>query len=244
MNDAVRWSAHVVADDPSGSLPDALHALEAADPRPDAVIVVDNAPSGRPRPEVEWPDVRWLRNPRPQPHGRCHNQAVELALHAADSVETIALLQTPDVVVAPDLLRELRRVFEADARLACVGPVVYRAHVAGSLDGERRELERTDVIDAAGLSLGWFGGARPVARGATRERLAEAKPAFAPAPSCFAVRLSAVRVLSPRGPWLRETGPWDAAALGLFRGLRAAGYGLAVARDARAWRLAAREGSR
>ncbi|KAA0207051.1 hypothetical protein EDM68_00455 [Candidatus Uhrbacteria bacterium] len=237
MSDAVRWSAHVASDDPSGSLLDALYALEAAHPRPDAVIVVDNAPSGRPRPEIEWSDIRWLRNPRPQSHGRCHNQAVELALHAsaAETAETIALLLTPDVVVAPDLLRELRRLFEADARLACVGPVVYRAHVAGSLDGERRELERTDVIDAAGISLSWLGRSKPIT---------DARAAFAPAPSCFAVRLSALRVLSPRGPWLRETGSWEDAAMGLFRGLRAAGYGLAVARDARAWRLAARDGSR
>lgn len=249
MNASVRWSAHLVTDDPFASLPDALRALEAADPRPDSVIVVDNAPAGRARPEILWPDVRWLRNPRPQSHGRCHNRAIELALHAARDAqhaasETIVLPLTPDVMIDADMLAQVRRLFEADAHIAAVGPVVCRAHVTGSLDGERREFERSDIVDSAGLVLGWFGGAKPLGQGMKRADVPDARAPFGPSPSCFAVRLSALGVMSRQGPWFRETGNWESAVIGLFRGLQAAGCALAVARDATAWRLAPRGGVR
>lgn len=248
-HDPIRWSAHVATDDPSASLPDALRALEAADPRPDSVIVVDNAPAGRPRPEILWPDVRWLRNPRPQTHGRCHNHAIELALHAARdaqlaSSETIVLILTPDVMINADMLTRLRRLFEADARIAAVGPVVYRAHVTGSPDEERREFELSDIVDSAGLALGWFGGTKPLGQGSKRTDAPDARTPFGPSPSCFAVRLSALSVMSRQGPWFRESGSWEAAVIGLFRGLQAAGCTLAVAKDATAWRLAPRGGVR
>ncbi len=246
---SVRWSAHIAADDPSASLAEALRALEAADPRPDSVIVVDNAPAGRPRPEVLWPEVRWLRNPRPQTHGRCHNRAVELALHASrderlDTSEAIALILTPDVMIGEDTLAQLRRLFEADPHIAAVGPVICRAHVTGSLDGERLEHEFTDVIDSAGISLGWFGAAHAIGRGAKRAQLPEGRAPFGPSPSCFAVRLSALNIMSRQGPWFQEKGSWEQAAVGLFRGLKAAGCSLAVAKDATAWRLASRGGVR
>ncbi|MEK7473735.1 MAG: hypothetical protein AAB668_03365 [Patescibacteria group bacterium] len=249
IHDSIRWSAHVATDDPSASLPDALWALEAADPRPDSVIVIDNAPTGRDRPEGLWSNVRWLRNPRPQTHGRCHNQGVELALHAsrdAGSVasETIALLMTPDVMIGTDTLTRLRKLFETDPHIAVVGPVVCRAHVTGSPDEERREFERSDIVDSAGVSLGWFGGAKPLGRGLTQADLSRARAPLGPSPSCFAIRLSALSVLSRRGPWFRETGSWEAAAIGLFRGIKTIGCSLVVAKDATVWRLASRDGVR
>lgn len=245
MSDSVRWSAHIVTDDATASLPDALHALEAADPPPSSVIVVDNGPAGGFRPEGQWSNVRRLRNPRPKSHGRCHNQAVELAMHALQDSQAgmsgaIALMLTRDVIIGDNMLSKLQRLFEADPHIACVGPVICRAHVIGSLDGERRELDVTDVIDSAGISLGLLGRVKPIARGLTQKDAQSTREPFSPSPACFAVRLSALNVMSRTGPWFHESGSWEGAAIGLFRGLKASGFTLAIAKDAFAWRLAAR----
>jgi GT2 family glycosyltransferase len=240
--DEIRWSVHIVANDPSGSLPDALRALEATSPQPDSVVVVDNAPAGRPRPEVSWSRVRWLRNPRSQEVGRCHNLAIEFAAHAAPAgSETVILVITPDVIVGTDMFTSLKRVFMADTQIASVGPILRRAHVIGSLDGERRELEFTNVVDAAGVSVGRFGRIKPVARGLTSDALTEMRPPFGPSPACVAFRLSALKSLSSSGPWFRESGTWEKIATRLFQGLKAAGYSLAVAKETVAWRLASRD---
>lgn len=242
MSATSRWSVHVVTDDPSGSVPDALRALEAMSPPPDSVVVVDNAPAGKPRPEIAWPVVRWLRNPRPQSVGHCHNQAIEYARHASsDGLETIVLFLTPDVIVGTDLLAKLQATFEADARIVCAGPVVCRAHVVSYLDGERRELEFTDVIDSAGVSVGFFRRAKPIARGQKKASFEYARVPFGPSPSCFALRLSALKTFSSQGPWLLETGLWERVAIRLFRDVKAAGFALAVVGEAPAWRLAPRD---
>lgn len=241
------WSVHVATDDPTGSLPDALRALEAARPAPDVVIVVDNAPAGRPRPETSWPAIRWLRHPRPQPHGRCHNRAIELAYASRDDrspTDAFALVITPDVIVGTDLFARLDRVFADAGDLAVAGPVLRRAHVTGSLDGERRELEFTDVIDSAGVASGWFGRTKTLARGVAFGDLTRARPPLGPPTSCFALRLSALRVMSPRGPWFDESGAWDTSAIRLYRALGAAGFSSRTVDHAVAWRLAARAGLR
>lgn len=242
MASPVSWSAHLVVDDPHATLSEALRGLQALSPTP-SVTVIDNAPAGQKRPDIVWPGLRWLRNPRAQSVGHSYNQAVELALaHAQGDLENnFALLLSPDVIVGTDLLSKLEALFEAEPMLAAVGPKLRRAHIAGSLDGEHREIEFSETLDAIGISLNWLG--KVTFRG--RSELDDGKQvfkkaAFAPSPTCFAVRLSAVRALSVSGPWFQEAGDWQHVATGFFRRLEGAEYRLTVATEAVSWRLTPR----
>ncbi len=242
MAGPVSWSAHIVVDDPNAMLPEALRGLQALSPVP-SVTVIDNAPAGQKRPDIAWPGLRWLRNPRAQTVGRSFNQAMELALaHAQGDLENnFALLLSPDVIVGTDLIPKLDALFDAEPLLGAVGPKLRRAHIAGSLDGEHREIEFTDTLDAIGISSNWLGKIGFRGRGERDDgQQIFKKPAFAPAPACFAVRLSAVRALSVSGPWFREKGDWQGVAVGFFRRLKGAEYRLTVATEAVSWRLTPR----
>lgn len=242
MPGAASWSAFLVADDPLATLPEALRALEAFGPSL-AVTVVDNAPSGFERPDIAWPGLRWLRNPRPQTVGRSYNQALGLELaHAKGELDRrYALFLTPDVIVGTDTIEKIEALLEAEPLLGAVGPKLRRAHIAGSLDGERHEIEFTDTLDGIGIALDWFGRPVYLGRGEPDDgQLILKKPPFAPSPSCFAVRLSALRALSMNGPWFQEEGEWEKVALGCFRRLEGSEYRLTVATDAVSWRLTPR----
>jgi len=101
-------SVQVVTDDPSAVLPEFLHSVAEAGMWPEAVIVVDNAPPGRDRPEGEpGLPVTWLRNPRPQPMGRSLNQALSLArsrVNGLDLTQQFIVFARPDLWLAPDAL--------------------------------------------------------------------------------------------------------------------------------------------
>src|SRR5690349_1411558 len=101
-------SVQVVTDDPSVVLPEFLHSIAEAGMWPETVIVVDNAPAGRPRPEAEpGLPVTWLRNPRPQPMGRSINQAMSLArsrVNGLDLAQQFVVVARPDICFAPDTL--------------------------------------------------------------------------------------------------------------------------------------------
>ncbi len=242
MASLVHWSAHVVVDDPNATLSEALRGLQALKPTP-ATTVIDNAPAGQKRPDIVWPGLRWLRNPRGQTVGHSYNQALKLALaHAQGDLENnFALLLTPDVIVGTDLLSKLEALFEAEPLLAAVGPKLRRAYIAGSLDGERREIEFSETLDAIGVSMNWLGKTAFRGRGEPDAgQQVFKKPAFAPSPSCFAVRLSALRALSVSGPWFQERGDWQPVAIGFFRRLKGAEYRLTVATEAVSWRLTPR----
>lgn len=221
MDDHLHWSVHIAADDLNGTLPETLRALTAR------VLVIDNAPMGEKRPDLGRPDVQWLRNPRPKSVGASQNQALELAFaHASgDLSHDIVLVLSPDVVVSEDLVNKLTGAFLNDPHVAVTGPNIHLAHITGSLDGERHDIEYTDIPDEAGFGCGWFG--RP-------------KNPFGVSPYCFAVRLSALRALSASGPWFEEDGDWMRAVQGAFRRLQASGYSIVPAPYATAWRLAAR----
>ena len=223
-------------------LPEALRGLQALSPVP-SVTVIDNAPAGQKRPNITWPGLRWLRNPRAQSVGRSFNQALELALaHAHGDLENnFALLLSPDVIVGTDLLSKLEALFDAEPRLAAVGPKLRCAHIAGSLDGEHREIEFSEKLDAIGISINWLGKITSRGRGEPDHgQQIFKRTAFAPSPACFAVRLSAVRAVSVSGPWFQEKGDWQNVAVGFFRRLKGAEYRLTVATEAVSWRLTPR----
>jgi GT2 family glycosyltransferase len=242
MSHVAHWSAFLVADDPLATLPEALRALEASGPSL-AVTVVDNAPSGIERPHLAWPGLRWLRNPRPQTVGRSYNQALGLELaHAKGELDRrYALFLTPDVIVGTDSIPKMEALLEAEPLLGAVGPKLRRAHIAGSLDGERHDIEFTETLDSIGLAFNLLGRPTHLGRGEPDNgQLILRKPPFAPSPACFAVRLSALRALSSQGPWFQEEGDWAKVALGCFRRLEGSEYRLTVATDAVSWRLAPR----
>lgn len=228
MDGHITWSAHVAADDLYGTLPETLRAFMSRDTlHATRIMVVDNAPVGQKRPEFGNPELQWLRNPRPKSAGASHNQALGLAMaHVSDDPATYAvLILSPDVIVSEDLINKLTGSFLNDSQMAAIGPRMRLAHITGSLDGERHDIEYTETPDETGFGRGWFG---------------RQKNPFGVSPLCFAVRLSALRALSSSGPWFQEEGDWARAVSGLFRRLQTAGYSIVEAPYATAWRLAAR----
>jgi GT2 family glycosyltransferase len=237
-------SVQVVTDDPSVLLPEFLRSIAEAGMWPEAVIVVDNAPSGRPRPEPEpGLPVTWLRNPRPQPAGRSLNQALSLArsrVNGLDPSQTFVVFATPDLWLAPDSLARLIEVMQEQLLLGYTGPKIRRAHVAGSLDGERLELELTDIFEQAGFVTGFLGRRKAVGMGEPDQGQYDAVEDLEPAPACILFRWSALDRVSRHGPWVPDEASYEQAIGGLLRRMRALREKGRVLPEAVAWRLVAR----
>ncbi len=253
MPEPIRVSVQVATDDPSAVLPELLRGLDEQELKPEAVVVVENAITSRKRPDepAGFP-LTWLRNPRPQGYGRSHNQAIALAaarLNGMDARSSVLLLTVPDIWPSAGLLRVLEAAFLQNDTLVLAGPKLRRAHIMGSLDGDRRELELTDTLESAGISQSLLGRPRPIGTGERDDGRFDTAPFFGPDPACFAVRLSALLALTPTGPWLAEDAKPERACVGLFRRLLAGGAvnhtvqggGKAgIIPEALAWRLVAR----
>jgi len=241
-------SVQVVTDDPSVVLPEFLRSIAEAGMWPETVIVVDNAPVGRARPEPEpGLPVTWLRNPRPQPMGRSLNQALSLArsrVNGLDLAQQFIAFARPDLWFAPDTLSLMIEQLQNNLLLGYVGPKIRRAHIAGSLDGERRELELTDTFDIAGFVPGFFGRMKALGVGEPDQGQYDALEDLQPAPACVVLRWSSLERLSQSGPWIPDEAGPDQAIPGLLRRLRALHEKGRVIPEAVAWRLAARPGIR
>jgi hypothetical protein len=234
MSSLPRFAVHVATDDSTAVLFELLRGLEAQTQAPEAVVVIDNALSGRKRPsEPLGLPLTWLRNPRPQGFGRSQNQAIALAASRAngmDARQTIILVTQEDVWPSPELLIDLARAFYETDSLVLAGPKMLQAHVISALDGERRELELSDALLSNGMNLSLFG--------AVKRETGEEKGEW-PDPNCFAIRLSTLVGMSIHGPWFDEDAAPEATILKLFKRLKQAGK-VEVVSEARAWRLVAR----
>jgi hypothetical protein len=237
MSSLPRFAVHVATDDSTAVLLELLRGLEAQTQTPEAVVVIDNAMSGRHRPsEPLGLPLTWLRNPRPQGFGRSQNQAIALAAsrsNGMDARQTLILVTQEDVFPSPELLIELARAFYETDSLMLAGPKMLQAHVLSSLDGEHRELELSEALISNGINLTLFGG--------VKRETGEEKGEW-PDPHCFAVRLSALLGMSAHGPWFDEDAAPEAATLKLFKRLKQAGR-VELVLEARAWRLVARPDS-
>lgn len=237
-------TVHVVTDDPLAVLPDFLRGIAEAPLWPESVIIVDNSPPGRGRPEPEpGLPVTWLRNPKPQPMGRSLNQALSLArsrVNGQDLAGQYIVFARPDLWFSPETLGLLVESLQNNLLLGYAGPKIRRAHVAGSLDGERRDLELTDVFDMAGCAPGMFGRLKPVGAGEPDQGQYDAASDLLPSSVCVAVRWSALERVSRTGPWVRDDADAEQAVPGLLARLRALQEKGRVVPESVVWRLAAR----
>jgi len=225
-------------------LPEFLRSVVEADMWPEVVIVVDNAPSGSSRPELEpGLPVTWLRNPRPQPMGRSMNQALSLArsrVNGLDLSQQYVVLAKQDILFAPDALTVMIEQLQNTSTLGFVGPKIRRAHVASSLDGERRELELTERLDIAGLAPGLFGSLRAKGVNEIDQGQYDALETLQPSLSCVVMRWSVLERISAGGPWVSDRINYDKALESILRRVRALDEKGRVSPGAIAWRLAAR----
>ncbi|HVM90811.1 MAG TPA: hypothetical protein VMU11_02865 [Verrucomicrobiae bacterium] len=237
-------TVHIVTDDPSVLLPEFLRSVSEAGIWPESVIVVDNAPPGRPRPELEpGLPVTWLRNPKPKSAGHSLNQSLSLGrsrVNGVDPSQVFVAFATPDLWLAPDCLGRLAEALQENLLIGYVGPKIRRAHVAGSLDGERRELELTDILDQAGFVPGFLGRLKAVGVGEPDAGQYDAVEDLEPMPACVMFRWSVLDRVSRQGPWVPEDAGYEAALTNLLRRIRALHEKGRVVSDAVAWRLVGR----
>jgi len=109
------------------NLPDTLEcvgSLHRSDWSNLSVWVVDNASVEDPTAALNesYPGVRVIRNPRNEGYGGGNNSGLRLAIQEGADY---ALLLNNDVVVAPDTVRYLVQVAEADQRIAMATPRVF-----------------------------------------------------------------------------------------------------------------------
>lgn len=237
-------SVQVVTDDPTMVLPEFLRSVAEAEAWPEVVIVVDNAPSGTVRPELDpGLPVTWLRNPRPQPMGRSVNQALSLArsrVNGLDLSQQFVVLAKQDILFASNAIELMIEQLRGNATLGFVGPKIRRAHVASSLDGERRELELTETLEVAGLVLGLFGRLRPKGVNEVDQGQYDALESLQPSLSCVTFRWSLLEKMSASGPWVPDRLGYDKAVEHILRRLRLMNERGRVSSGAIAWRLAER----
>ena len=155
MQEAKKIVINLVTRNGLAFLPNFFASLDEQSLKDFTVTVVDNASDDG---TIKWltdnrPDVAMLRNFRNQGFARAHNQAITLALSRWPEEtwhERFILIANQDMEFAPACLEELLRVMEAYPEFAACGPKLLRAHAVADYDG-RRETERTNTIDAAGL---------------------------------------------------------------------------------------------
>ena len=191
--------------------------------------------------------MTWLRNPRPQPMGRSLNQALSLArsrVNGLDLSQQFIVFARQDLWLAPDMLALLIERLQDNLLLGYAGPKIRRAHVAGSLDGERRDLDLTDTFDIAGYVPGYFGRMKPIGIGEPDQGQYDALDELQPSPSCVVMRWSALDRLSRNGPWVPDAADAEHAVQGILRRLTGLNEKGRVIPEAVAWRLAARPGIR
>jgi hypothetical protein len=146
----------------------------------------------------------------------------------------------PDLWFSPETLGLLVEHLQNNLLLGYAGPKIRRAHVAGSLDGERRDLELTDVFDVAGCVPGLFGRLKFVGVGEPDQGQYDAASDLLPTSACVAVRWSALERVSRTGPWVPDAADAEQALPGLLARLRGLQENGRLVPEALAWRLAAR----
>jgi GT2 family glycosyltransferase len=112
----------------------AVQRLLALDPRPEAILVVDQTPADTPE-LARWHEqgaIRWIRLPQPSiPH------AMNVALLTATT--PLVLFLDDDVVTVPEIVRAHAECYRDEQVWAVVGqclePGQLPHHYAGSLDG-------------------------------------------------------------------------------------------------------------
>lgn len=157
MEEAKRVAVNVVTWNSQAYLPNLLDSLELQDTRDFMVTMVDNASTDG---TVNWlqeshPEVAMLRNFRNQGFSRAHNQAIAMVLSRWSESELdkrYVLVANPDLEFSPEAIRTLTEYMDSHPDVASCTPKLLRAFIK-SVDDDRRETERTNIIDSTGLTI-------------------------------------------------------------------------------------------
>ncbi|MFH1078404.1 MAG: glycosyltransferase family 2 protein [Patescibacteria group bacterium] len=158
MDSAKRISVDIVTWNSMAYIPNLLASLREQDTDTFSVTVVDNASTDG---TLAWiqgnhPEVALLRNFRNQGFSRAYNQAISLSLSRWGDVpldDTYVLIVNPDIEFAPNALRQLQAVMDAEPDVAACGPMLLRCYMESGSDEDRREVIRTNIIDSTGLQM-------------------------------------------------------------------------------------------
>lgn len=158
MDEAKRISVNVVTWNSMAYVPNLLASLAEQETPDFTVTVVDNASTDG---TLAWiresrPDTAVLRNFRNQGFSRAYNQAVSLAFSRwgdAGLDSRYVLIANPDVEFAPNALRQMLAMMDANPGVAACGPMLLRCYMESGSEEDRREVVRTNVIDSAGIQI-------------------------------------------------------------------------------------------
>ncbi|MBU1348890.1 glycosyltransferase family 2 protein [Patescibacteria group bacterium] len=158
MEEAKRISVDVVTWNSMAYVPNLLASLHEQDMAGFTVTMVDNASTDG---TLAWiqtnhPEVALLRNFRNQGFSRAYNQAISLAFSRwgdAPLESRYVLVANPDIEFAPNALRQMMAVMDAEPDVAVCGPMLLRCYMEAGSDEDRHEVVRTNVIDSTGLQI-------------------------------------------------------------------------------------------
>jgi GT2 family glycosyltransferase len=158
MDAAKRFAINLVTWNSARHLPAFFQSLDAQTFRDFTVTVVDNASTDG---TLAWlgehrPNETVLRNFRNQGFARAHNQGIALALsrwQGCDLSERFIFLLNPDTVLDATCMARLASFMLAHPETDIAGPKLLRAVRTVDEDGDEEEIERTTLIDSAGISM-------------------------------------------------------------------------------------------
>lgn len=160
MEHAKRLVINVVTWNSERFLSNLFASLDAQSSQDMTVSVVDNASTDGTQSWIQThhPEVSVLRNFRNQGFARAHNQGIAIALSrwqqdGADLSQRYVCVLNPDIVLDRACVEEIIRYMDAHPDVAIAGPKLYRALRRTDDETDPYALERTDVIDSAGLSV-------------------------------------------------------------------------------------------
>lgn len=209
MDQSKTVAVNIVAWNSLRYLPELLESVDEQDEDLASVTVVDNASADG---TLAWlsdhrPDVALLRNFKNQGFARGHNQAISLALarfEGAPLEDRFVLVTNPDLVFAPSCLRELVTAMREHPDAAMAYPKLLRAMAVGEREDGRPDVERTDVIDSTGISIGHTRRSFDRGAGETDKGQYDNVPAFGGSGACLLIRASALATLKEGDGWFDE----------------------------------------
>lgn len=210
MNEMKWIGVNMVTANHVSFLPDCLSSLQDQDAPVATVTVIDNASDdGTVRYlEQNHPEVTVLRNFRSLGRARALNQAAAFALSRFDEAvwpHRYVLFTVPEAEFAPDCLQHLLEALEADSSLAAATPLLLDARVRASGFDEDRETERTELVEAAGMSLTRSRRLRLLGKGEASSAHSDSCEVFGAPAAAFIIRASVLASLKEGGEWFDES---------------------------------------
>jgi GT2 family glycosyltransferase len=240
MNEMKWISVNMVTANHASFLPGCLSSLQDQDASLATVTVIDNASDdGTVRYlEQNHPEVTVLRNFRSLGRARALNQAAAFALSRFDEAmwpHRYVLFTVPEAEFAPDCLRHLVEALEKEPSLAAATPLLLDAHVRASGFDEDRETERTELVEAAGISLTRSRRLRLLGRGEASSAHSGSREVFGASATACMIRASVLASLKEGGEWFDESFQGGGEEVDFAWRLRRTGGGVMCVGEAHMW---------